>query len=332
MIWLTWRQFRAQALVAALAVAAVAAFLIYLGVRMRSDYAGVLGCTPSECAAARISFGNTYSRQLTLAGVLVLATPALIGVFWGAPLLTRELEERTDRLVWNQSITRVRWLAVKLAVLGLAAVVVSGALSLLLTWNASRYDQFLGERFVALNFASRNVVPLGHAAFAFTLGTVTGLLVRRTLPAMALTLALFAVVQLGEPALVRAHLMTPVTTSVAFDEDAMSRSKGFGVSPSGGAKILGYTMPGAWSLSEEAAVVNADGSPLTQEQLATCRSGNPEEHIRCLTGLGLHFDYTYHPPSRYWTFQWIELSAYLAASLLLAGSGLWWLRRRTPSR
>ena len=35
--------------------------------------------------------------------------------------MTRELEERTDRLVWNQSVTRTRWLAVKLGVIALAS-------------------------------------------------------------------------------------------------------------------------------------------------------------------------------------------------------------------
>ena len=41
--------------------------------------------------------------------------PALIGIFWGAPLIARELETGTYRLAWNQSVTRARWIAVKLA-------------------------------------------------------------------------------------------------------------------------------------------------------------------------------------------------------------------------
>ena len=40
--------------------------------------------------------------------------PALIGAFWGAPLITREFEAGTFRLAWNQSVTRARWLAIKL--------------------------------------------------------------------------------------------------------------------------------------------------------------------------------------------------------------------------
>ena len=52
--------------------------------------------------------------------------PALIGIFWGAPLVTRELEAGTFRLAWNQSVTRARWMAVKLGLIGLAAMATAG--------------------------------------------------------------------------------------------------------------------------------------------------------------------------------------------------------------
>jgi hypothetical protein len=328
MIWLTWRQFRTQALVAAAALAAVAIYLVYLGSRIRDDYTDVLGCQPSDCVTARHTFDDTYTGQLSMVGLLLIAAPALIGIFWGAPLITRELEEKTDRLVWNQSVTRTRWLATKLMLLTLASVAVTGLFSLLLTWSASRYDQFIGDRFGALNFASRNVVPLGYAAFAFVLGTVIGLIVRRTVLAMALTLAVFAVVQLIVPNVVREHLMTPVTSTVAFDEDAMGRSDTFGINDRG-ATIVGYTKAGAWSLTDEAKVLNADGTPYTNQQAVACQKGLPAENMACMAGQNLHFSFTYQPADRYWPFQWIELSAYLGATLMLAAFGFWWIRHRS---
>jgi len=328
MMWLTWRQFRTQARFAAAALAAVAAYLVYLGFRVRDDYTGVIGCQPNDCATVQHAFEEAYGGQLTMISALLLATPALIGVFWGAPLVTRELEERTDRLVWNQSVTRTRWLATKLVVLALACAALAGLFSLLLTWSASRYDQFVGERFVALHFASRNVVPIGYAVFAFVLGTVIGLVARRTLLAMALTLAVFATVQLIVlPNVVRPHLITPVTSTVAFDEDALSRSDSFGINDRG-AVILGYTMPGAWSLSEQATVRNADGTPYTSQQALACQRGLPPENIACITRQNLHFSHTYQPADRYWPFQWIELSMYLGGALLLAALGLLWIRLR----
>ena len=57
--------------------------------------------------------------------VSILLAPAVIGLFWGAPLIARELETGTSALAWNQSVTRTRWLAVKLTVGGLTAMAVT---------------------------------------------------------------------------------------------------------------------------------------------------------------------------------------------------------------
>ena len=61
--------------------------------------------------------------------LLVIAVPALIGIFWGAPLIGRELETGTHQLAWNQTVTRTRWLAVKLTVVGLASIATAAILS-----------------------------------------------------------------------------------------------------------------------------------------------------------------------------------------------------------
>jgi ABC-type transport system involved in multi-copper enzyme maturation permease subunit len=263
--------------------------------------------------------------QVALIGALLLGAPALIGAFWGAPLITRELEEKTDRLVWNQSITRTRWLAVKLTLLTLISMAVTGLYSLLLTWSASRYDQEIGERFGALTFASRNLAPIGYTAFAFLLGTVIGLLLRRTLPAMALTLVLFTMIQILMPTAIRGHLMTPVTSTVKLDAEAISRADFMGFNESG-ARLDGYTMPGAWSLTSTSQVFNADGTPYTTEQAEQCRQPDPQKLMACTAQQNLHFSYTYQPADRYWRFQWIELSAFLGLTMLLTGFGLWRIR------
>ena len=128
---------------------------------------------------------------------VVLVLPALIGVFWGAPLIARELEAGTHRLVWNQSITRTRWLAVKLGLVGLAAVTAAG-LRQLRGGLVVRPDRQGRRRcrgrpraWTPLLFGARGIVPIGYAAFAFALGVTVGMLVRRTVPAMAITLAVF---------------------------------------------------------------------------------------------------------------------------------------------
>ena len=58
-------------------------------------------------------FQSNYNAAFHLTQLLVIAAPALIGMFWGAPLIGRELETGTHQFAWNQTVTRSRWLAVK---------------------------------------------------------------------------------------------------------------------------------------------------------------------------------------------------------------------------
>ncbi|GAA3454212.1 ABC transporter permease subunit [Dactylosporangium matsuzakiense] len=328
MIWLTWRQLRTQALVAGIVLAALAAYLLYLGVQIRADYrTDVLDCVPSDCTVTRRLFGNAYEAPIAIISLILIAVPGLIGAFWGAPLVARELENRTDRLVWNQSVTRGRWLAVKLTVLGVAAVAVTGLYSLLLTWSASRYDEYVGSRFSAPNFGARGVAPLGYAAFAFVFGVVVGLVVRRTVASMAIVVALYTALQIVVPLALRAHLMPPVTTEVKVTADVMAHAQGFGMNDTS-ARILGYTQPGAWSMTPDNQVFMADGTPLTAARNKACQTGSMDGDFACMESKNLHFVYSYQPASRYWPFQWIETSAYLVLAGLLAGFGLWWVRRR----
>src|SRR5690348_6734642 len=104
---------------------------------------GITGChggTPCGTAAShflsRLADTSPYPIVYLFGIGLVLVAPAIIGIFWGAPLIARELETRTFTLAWNQSITRTRWLAVKLALTGLAAMAVTEALSLIYAWWA----------------------------------------------------------------------------------------------------------------------------------------------------------------------------------------------------
>ena len=162
----------------------------------------------------------------------MIAAPALIGIFWGAPLIGRELETGTDQLAWTQSVTRTRWLAVKLAGVGVASIATAAVLSYLLTWWAGPLDHINGNRFAAMTFSSRDIVPLAYAAFAFALGTTAGLLLRRTIPAMAVTLAVFIGIQILVPTAIRPNLLP--STTVTFPVNKATASQAAGIYTSGG--------------------------------------------------------------------------------------------------
>jgi ABC-type transport system involved in multi-copper enzyme maturation permease subunit len=334
MIWLTWRQARTQTLAALAALAALAIYLLVLRLAIQNAYdTTIVGCQPGEgCSIAKEQFNETYGAQIGLIGALLIGVPAAIGIFWGAPLITRELETGTHRLVWNQSVTRTRWLAVKLGIIALIAVAVTGLFSVLLSWAAEPFDRVIGSRFSSLTFDSRDLVPLGYAVFAFVLGTTVGLLVRRTLPAMAITLAAFAVVQIVMPMAIRPHLMTPVTASVALTPEVSESINGLGSdSRTGGdaapMKINGYSKPGAWMLTSLSPLLKADGSAFTMGDMKACFSGDFASDKNCLTEQNLSFVATYHPAGRYWPFQWIETLIFLTLALVLAGFCFWRIQR-----
>ncbi|WP_129842957.1 ABC transporter permease subunit [Streptomyces sp. RFCAC02] len=340
MIWLSWRQFRAQALVAALALALATAYLVHLGLDIRDAhdvYEAHCGEEGGDCAQAASHFRSSYENTLLYLAAGMALLPAVIGTFWGAPLIARELETGTHRLVWNQSVTRRRWLLVKLLVVCLAAIAVTGAVSALLTWAAGPYDEVAQDRFRAIVFLARGFVPVGHAVLAVVLGTVLGLLLRRAIPAMGITLAAVLVIEFLVPNYVRPHLMTPETTTLAMTAEAINEAKNLG-SVTGGATIGGLQVPdapGAW-ISHTSSLRTADGASLSESTFNDCLNNAPEtgadgrfgDTAVCLGDLGLHVDISYHPADRYWPFQGLETAMYFGAGALLTGFALWRIQRR----
>jgi hypothetical protein len=348
MIWMTWRQFRTQALTVLALTAVAATGILVSGLLLHHRLAAALAaCAPAHACdgstpAAR-ELGSRVARvydgaqpELELLQVLVLAVPALLGLFWGAPLIGRELETGTHQLAWSQTVTRTRWLATKLAVVGAATIAVAAVFSLLMTWWAAPLDELDGSRWPGPTFATRDLVPLGYAAFAFALAATLGLLLRRTLPAMAATLVVFVAVQLLVPGFVRPHLLPSTTDTYAINETTTSGFQGW----SGGPADVHFVLPaprGAW-LSDEPPVVNAAGQAVRIADHPRCFPGldgdttMPDNDLgaigACLADANLHESITYHPASHYWPLQWTETGMFFALAAALAATSFWWLRRR----
>lgn len=187
--------------------------------------------------------------------------------FLGCPAGVQELAAGTFRLAWNQSVTRIRWLAAKL---GLAAAAATGLLSLMATWWAEpiyrtghwlngRASGSLAGSFDPGQFSSHGVAPVGYAVFAFALGVTAGLVIRRTVPAMAVTFAVFAAVQVAMPIWIRPYLIPPVTSVEVLDPGSINRL----LSIDNGRAIVTSTvdMPGAWVISNQ--TITAAGHPFT---------------------------------------------------------------------
>ncbi|MFJ5291223.1 ABC transporter permease [Streptomyces sp. NPDC088348] len=154
----------------------------------------------------------TDTRVVENAASVIGLLPYLIAAFVAGPVVARELESGTHQLLWTQSVSPVRWFAAKLAVPTALALVGSVVLDGLYrwVWSTSRHED------PALNWYSDSVYhaigPIGIATalLVVPLGALTGLLIRRTVPAIVTSLIATAAVSsvLGA---VRGHLWPVVT-------------------------------------------------------------------------------------------------------------------------
>ncbi len=270
-----------------------------------------------------------------------MLAPAVIGIFWGAPLIAREFEAGTFRLAWTQSVTRTRWLAIKLALTGLAAMAVTEALSLIQAWWAApisqaarlatrqRHSRSAWAPFSPLAFDAHGITPLGYAAFAFTLGVTAGVLIRRTIPAMALTLAIFAVIQVAMPLWIRPHLFPPDHTTAALSSfTALQTQIGLNGTFAFGRQFL-PSQPGAWILSSRSRQrCRAAGQhqPGCLQVLGTFR----QSRLDAVPDQPRHPDRPSptSPPAATGPSSGTETAIYLALALALAGYCFWQLSRR----
>ncbi len=327
MIWLTWRQHRLQLLLGTAILALLALFLVPSGFAIASTFrsSGLPDCLAMpgrDCQALKSAFDSRYSSlQFTIPLFLIL--PALVGVFWGAPLLAREVEQGTHRLAWTQSVGRLRWTITKLVALSAATVVGAALLAWLLSWWSRPFVAAFDRRFSPGVFDLRGIVPVAYALFALAIGVAAGTLIRRTVAAMAATLGVYATVRLAVELWLRPHLATPRTLSYSL----------FGPSPRSGL--------GDWILStntvDGAGHVLANGESLNLNVLGPrcpgvlpSRGGLPDQTAvqACIQRIGLHVQATYQPGNRYWLFQGLETAIFVALALVLLGFCVWWVRRR----
>ena len=324
MTWLSWRQLRAQAAAVYVAVLALAIVLAVTGPRL-----------------ARLHGTDLYDLlrpsdlRLFRAGVFILAVvPAVVGAFWGAPLVARELEAGTHRLVWNQSVTRSRWLLMKIGMTTLVAAVAVGALSLAITWWSAPIDGAtssarggLSMRLTPIAFGMRGLVPVAETVFAVALGILLGVLLRRALPAMALTLAVMVFVQVAVPNWVRPHLLPATSMTVVISRDTLDEIRG---TPDA-VEAIGVHTPhhGDWVISQQTTLNGHNASlpawfsdclPAPPPPGATAVKQRGPDLSDCfdrLTAAGYRQHVVYQPVSRFWPLQWMETGFYLLLSVLL---------------
>lgn len=342
-----WLQARVQSLSGAALIVILAIVAAITGIELSHLYHSTVSSCTNNCD---LTINHFLSRDNFLQALLNFSlriAPAVLGVFWGAPLVAREFEAGTYRLAWTQSVSRTRWLLTKLAIGGLATIVAAGAFSLIVTWWFRDIDHVNNNQFSV--FDARDIVPIGYALFAFMLGAFVGAVTRRTLPAMAVTLGGVIFARIATMLWVRPHLLPPVHKTMSL---LQAGGLGFEIR-NGGQPILvakGDAPSNAWELSSHL-VTNSGHTPSTSQLAAFVQQycpaiANPPpaatqgKGIRQAPDIGA-FDacrthaaqlyrvaVTYQPANHYWPLQALEFGLFAVLALACAGGCFWWVTRR----
>jgi hypothetical protein len=261
--------------------------------------------------------------------------PAVLGILWGAPLIAHELEGGTATFAWTQGITRTRWLVTKVAIALLAAAIWAGAVSALVTWWSGPQNAQQADAFQPNYFETQGIVPIGYAVFAMALGITAGVLLRRTLPAIAVTLAGFIGMRLWFGDSFRYHLLPAVTTSTslgsAWSPGGISVVQGAGVLNAAGQQLTGGQYAPWLNLA------SGNGLPATAVP-AACHQYVPSAVpdganaspalVSCLSRAGFRNYFSYLPGNRYWPLQGLETGIYVLLAAILLAVALVVIRRR----
>jgi hypothetical protein len=307
MAWVNWRQHRV-ALAGVAALLGVSAMYLWLsGLQIHHAYSAA--CHPASSVSCAINFTGRYGIAGIVVSIFLQAIPAMIGAFVGGPLLAREMETGTFRYAWTQGFGRRRWAVGKLVTLAIAVTAAAEAFSLVFAW----YNQPFFAAGYGIPFATR-VFDLHGVAFAawtlaaFAIGALAGMLIRRIVPTIAITLAVYAGLAFATAVYLRQHYMTPLLTSK--------------LNLPGSAWIVSqwFTKGGRYAFP-------ARGSQLVNALQHYCPSAGVSP-AQCLTQHGYTQWMSYQPGSRFWTFQWIEAGWLLALSAVLIAVAVWLVRRR----
>jgi hypothetical protein len=328
MTWLTWRQHRWEAAIGGLLLGLLTAAMVTSKVRLDGiahqlqveecpgRFVGTLNgmvrgsvARGLSCQTLTMQLNQHLSSTTLYLYLAVLVLPALVGLFVGAPLLAREFEHGTHRLVWTQGITRLRWLATKLGLLLSAAALGGGIAALLGVWYRATADI---DTTAFRGFDAQGPVLVAYVLFAVALAITAGALIRRTLPAILVTLVCFVGARISIALWLRPRFLPPLVD----DSDRVS------------AKDWYLTYGG---------YVDRQGHPLSPNQVGEvfrgCLGSPPAQVTKtqageCLRSAGVFQHSLYQSADRFWLFQSIEAAIFLALAAALIALTIWWVRRR----
>jgi ABC-type transport system involved in multi-copper enzyme maturation permease subunit len=310
--WVTWRQQRATLAGVCGLLAVMIGYMLVTGLQMRSALSGfgLDSCHPltgARCATLVQLFNNDYDVWRNDGLVVMQVVPMFVGVFAGAPLLARELETGTFRFAWTQGTGRTQWVIVKLVLIAAAVVAAAGVTSLTLSWWVEPFFA-RGWSLMSPNvFALTGIVFPAWTLIAFALGAFAGVAIRRTVPALAAAMAVWAGLAIATATSLRWRYQ-PAISATATAPPSRAWAQGYWTGPHG-----------------RPADMSALHRLISQLKSVTT---SPSALSARLAHLGYTERVSYQPESRFWHFQLIEAGWLLALALLLGAATVWLVRHK----
>jgi hypothetical protein len=294
MLWVTWRQHRSTFISVTAVLGAVILYLVAMGLKIHHDFAALTACHPASsnaCSALANSFTSNDWKISNATLILMNLLPVFLGAFAGAPLLARDLENGTYRYAWTQGAGRVRSTIARLVLVGVFISVLAGVVGQVFAWFFQPAMQNAGMTVLAETvFVSRGLAHPAWTLTAFMIGAFCGMLLRRTVPAMAVTIGAYTAVDLLAYLVLRPRYPVSLVTSNAS---------------------LFKPGPGSPSMVS----TNSLSNTYAPWVLKTWQTGATPW-------------WRYIPVSRFWPMQFIEAGWLLVLSVLLIAATVWLARRR----
>jgi len=344
MNWFVWRQHRKQFLIFGILLAAFAALLIPTGNHYWHAYQQALTNCAQHPAVYNCSdltdtlFVGPSDGLIRIAEVLgTFGLPLLLGLFVGSPLLAKEYEEGTNKLAWTQSVSRRKWLTIKLAWVVGFALLYGIVLTLLATWWSHTLNTVALNRFVQGHFETQGLMPIAYSVFLTAVGFMASAWFRKTLLALAITFGVFVLCTASFANWIRPHYMTPVTVTAHMGPGTLD-----GKIPTNGVWVLSRDIvdkngkaigdifpsapPACQQIIRQAEVRGNGHGGIRVKAVPSPNGGDPIDD--CLNKAGYHQVAKYQPAYRYWDFQRIEAGIYLGMTALAAGATYWFVLKR----
>jgi hypothetical protein len=324
-IWLAWRRRRGAVIATAAAVLVAGALLFLTGRSMWNTFhdGGLAACieglggarwvpVSGGCQDEAQAFAARFFPMRLLGLALFTFVPMVVGMFWGAPAIARELEDDTVSLVWTQGVSRRRWAWTQLAFATVVTAAAMGVFTWIATWWYGPLNAATGDRFQWLIYDQQGLVPVGYAVFATLLAAFLGATTGRTVRAMAITAVGFIAVRFGVAVFWRPRFMSGLERAYPVVTTRVPN------------RLLGDWLYGGGGPGV-GVVMRANG-----ERAAGGQRVCPPTDPACFADIGRDaFNLElFHPASRFWTFQSIETALFLALALVLAAATVWWVRKR----